>query len=202
VARNQTNGIAGSEENLVACQDDTKKALEQEYILIPIYTTRQTKNIKNPNSFNIVSSHVNTVGSSFVNAASQTPSNAVGPSANDTGIFGNAYDDKVLEEEVYMNNVDSSYKIPEATKFLEDWKWILKKKKKQSPKRQNRTQNGKDRERQSHLKPKDKSQISRSTKVNPWKVKVKPGKVKVNPNKAEAEKTKKIHFKGLKLPSP
>nr|GEU79101.1 hypothetical protein [Tanacetum cinerariifolium] len=39
---------------------------------------------------------------------------------HDTGIFGNAYDDEVLEEEVDMNNVDSSYTIPEATKFLKD----------------------------------------------------------------------------------
>nr|GEU42619.1 hypothetical protein [Tanacetum cinerariifolium] len=39
---------------------------------------------------------------------------------NDTGIFGNAYDDEVLEEEVDMNNVDSSYTITEATKFLKD----------------------------------------------------------------------------------
>nr|GEV69446.1 ribonuclease H-like domain-containing protein [Tanacetum cinerariifolium] len=38
VARNQTNGIAGSKENLVACQDDKKKELKQEYILIPICT--------------------------------------------------------------------------------------------------------------------------------------------------------------------
>nr|GEZ99007.1 retrovirus-related Pol polyprotein from transposon TNT 1-94 [Tanacetum cinerariifolium] len=90
---------------------------------------RQTENINNTNSFNTVSSPVNTVGSSFVNAASQTPINVVGPSAStnafeensferfspfknafslprvpivtpidDTGIFGNAYDDEVLEE--------------------------------------------------------------------------------------------------------
>nr|GEU95865.1 hypothetical protein [Tanacetum cinerariifolium] len=39
---------------------------------------------------------------------------------NDTRIFGNAYDDKVVEEEVDMNNVVSSYTIPDAplTKFL------------------------------------------------------------------------------------
>nr|GFA59892.1 hypothetical protein [Tanacetum cinerariifolium] len=39
---------------------------------------------------------------------------------DDTRIFGNAYDDDVLEEEVAMNNVDSSYAIPKATKFLKD----------------------------------------------------------------------------------
>nr|GFC28433.1 hypothetical protein [Tanacetum cinerariifolium] len=108
---------------------------------------RQTENINSTNSVNIISSPVNTIGSSFVNAASQTPINAVGPSAttdafeehsfkrfspfknafslpyvpivtpiDDIGIFGNAYDDKVLEGDVDMNNVDSSYIIPEATK--------------------------------------------------------------------------------------
>nr|GEX91343.1 hypothetical protein [Tanacetum cinerariifolium] len=41
-------------------------------------------------------------------------------SIDDTGIFGNAYDDDVLEKEVDMNNVDSSYAIPKATKFLKD----------------------------------------------------------------------------------
>nr|GEW16670.1 hypothetical protein [Tanacetum cinerariifolium] len=64
---------------------------------------------------------------------------------NDTGIFGNAYDDEALEEEVDINNVVSSYTIPDApfTKFLKDhpknkvignkWvigtKWVLRNKK-------------------------------------------------------------------------
>nr|GEW71176.1 hypothetical protein [Tanacetum cinerariifolium] len=41
---------------------------------------------------------------------------------NDTGIFGNAYDDEAVEEEVDMNNVVSSYTILDAplTKFLKD----------------------------------------------------------------------------------
>nr|GEW85754.1 alcohol dehydrogenase-like 7 [Tanacetum cinerariifolium] len=39
-------------------------------------------------------------------------------------------------------------------------------------------------------------------KVNPKKVKVNLRKVKVKPGKAEAEKAKKIQFKGLKLSSP
>nr|GEU51526.1 hypothetical protein [Tanacetum cinerariifolium] len=196
--RNQTNGIAGTKENLVACQVKKKKELEQEYILIPICTTnplisqdakdseedagkkapkvaaseasdnggqdnqvsrsedgslfqqdRLTEHNNSTNDINTVSSPVSTDGSSFVNAASQTPINVAGPSANaykehsferfslfknafslshvpmvtpidDIGIFGNAYDDDVLEEDVDMNNVDSSYTIPEATKFLKD----------------------------------------------------------------------------------
>nr|GEV79716.1 ribonuclease H-like domain-containing protein [Tanacetum cinerariifolium] len=41
---------------------------------------------------------------------------------NDTKIFGNAYDDEAVEEEVDMNNVFSSYTILDAplTKFLKD----------------------------------------------------------------------------------
>nr|GEZ08573.1 retrovirus-related Pol polyprotein from transposon TNT 1-94 [Tanacetum cinerariifolium] len=41
---------------------------------------------------------------------------------NDTGIFGNAYDDETVEEDVDMNNVVSSYTILDAplTKFLKD----------------------------------------------------------------------------------
>nr|GEY84595.1 ribonuclease H-like domain-containing protein [Tanacetum cinerariifolium] len=200
VTRNETNGIAGSKENLVVGHDEKKKELEQEYILIPICTTnplisqdakdsavdarkkapkvdesealdngekddqvlrsevesllQQDKHNEYNNStndINIDSSPVSTTGSSFVNAASQTPINAAGPFAStnafdehsferfspfknafslphvpmvtpidDTGIFGNAYDDDILEEEVDMNNVDSSYTIPEATKFLKD----------------------------------------------------------------------------------
>nr|GFC44199.1 hypothetical protein [Tanacetum cinerariifolium] len=137
----QTNGIVGSKENLVAGQDDKKKELEQEYILIPICTTdllisqgtkdsavvakkkapevdeseasdnggktdqvprsevesllqqeRQPKNINNTNSFNTVSSPVNTVGLSFVNAASQIPINAAGPSASTNAFEGHYFE--------------------------------------------------------------------------------------------------------------
>nr|GEU84343.1 retrovirus-related Pol polyprotein from transposon TNT 1-94 [Tanacetum cinerariifolium] len=58
---------------------------------------------------------------------------------NDIGIFCNAYDDEVVEEEVDMNNVVPSYTIPNAllTKFLKDHpkdqaigtKWVFRNKK-------------------------------------------------------------------------
>ncbi|GKE52617.1 putative ribonuclease H-like domain-containing protein [Tanacetum coccineum] len=43
-------------------------------------------------------------------------------SMDNTGIFGNAYDDEDLEEEVDMNNVISSYSVPDTsfTKFHKD----------------------------------------------------------------------------------
>nr|GEX35921.1 putative ribonuclease H-like domain-containing protein [Tanacetum cinerariifolium] len=126
--RFQTNGIAGTKDNIVAGQAEKKKEPEQDSL-------------------------VSNVGPSFVNAASPSPINVAGTPAsnnafeehpferfspfknafslphvpivtpiNDTGIFGNAYDDEAVEEEVDMNNVVSSYTIPGAplTKFLKD----------------------------------------------------------------------------------
>nr|GFA62198.1 copia protein [Tanacetum cinerariifolium]GFA62216.1 copia protein [Tanacetum cinerariifolium] len=117
VAGNQTNGIAGSKENLAAGQDDKKKELEQEYILIPICTTDP---LISRDAFSLPHVPIVTL-------------------IADTGIFSNAYDDEVLEGEVDMNNIDSSYTIPEATKFLkvdlpkDKWaigtKWVYRNKK-------------------------------------------------------------------------
>nr|GEU65996.1 hypothetical protein [Tanacetum cinerariifolium] len=70
---------------------------------------RQTEHINSTNSFNIVSSPVNTTGPSFINDVSPSPINAAGTPAT-------------VEEDVDMNNVVSSYIIPAAplTKFLKD----------------------------------------------------------------------------------
>nr|GFA64974.1 hypothetical protein [Tanacetum cinerariifolium] len=86
---------------------------------------RQTEHNNSTNDINVVSSPVSTVRPSFVNAASQIPLSATRPSANDTRIFVNAYEDDVLEEEVDINNVDSSYAIPEATKNKKDERGIV-----------------------------------------------------------------------------
>nr|GEU58560.1 putative ribonuclease H-like domain-containing protein [Tanacetum cinerariifolium] len=175
VTGNQTNGIGGAKEKLVAGQDEKKIELEQEYILIPICITglllsqdakysaedagKKAPEVDADSLSTItvlmilipVSLPISTTGPSFVNAASQIPLNVAGPSAStnafeehsferfsplknafslphvpmvtpidDTGIFRNAYDDDVLEKEVDMNNVDSSYAILKATKFLKD----------------------------------------------------------------------------------
>nr|GEW88083.1 ribonuclease H-like domain-containing protein [Tanacetum cinerariifolium] len=151
----QTNGIAGTKDNIVASQAKKKKEPEQEYILIPICTTdplisqgskdnvvdagkkatevdesqvsnkggqedqitksefegllqqeKQTEHIKSTNSFNTVSSpaHPFERFSPFKNAFSLPHVPIMNP-INDTGIFGNAYDDEAVEEEVDMNNV-------------------------------------------------------------------------------------------------
>nr|GEU31752.1 uncharacterized mitochondrial protein AtMg00810-like [Tanacetum cinerariifolium] len=102
VIGNQTNGIAGTKEKLVAGQDENNKELEQEYILIPICIT---------GSF---------LSQDTKDNAYDAGKKASEVDADNTGIFGNAYDDDVLEEEVDMNNVASSYAIPEATKHKDD----------------------------------------------------------------------------------
>nr|GEV17027.1 hypothetical protein [Tanacetum cinerariifolium] len=158
MVRKQTNGIAGTKDNIVAGQAKKKKEPEQEYILIPISTTdplisqgpkdnavddgkkatevdeslvsdnggqddqvtrsefegllqqeRQTEHINSTNSFNTVFSLVNTVGPSFANTASPSHNNAAGTPAT-------------VEEDIDMNNVVSSYTIPDAplAKFLTD----------------------------------------------------------------------------------
>nr|GEX04412.1 putative ribonuclease H-like domain-containing protein [Tanacetum cinerariifolium] len=70
---------------------------------------RQTEHINSTNSFNTVSLPVNTAGPLFVNASSPSPINVAGTPAT-------------VEEEVDMNNVVSSYTIPDGplTKFLKD----------------------------------------------------------------------------------
>ncbi|GJW37087.1 putative ribonuclease H-like domain-containing protein [Tanacetum coccineum] len=110
----------------------------------------QTKHANSTNRFNIVSTPVSTAGPSFTNEDQSSPVNAAEASnafedhlferfspfknaftlppvsnmtpMDDTGIFGNAYDDEDVEEEVDMNNVDSSYTAYDApfTKFLKD----------------------------------------------------------------------------------
>nr|GEX75434.1 hypothetical protein [Tanacetum cinerariifolium] len=141
VAGNQTNDIAGSKENFVAGQDDKKKELEQEKKApevdeseasdnggkndqVPsrevknlLQQERQTENINRVNSLN--TEHSFERFSPFKNAFSLSHVPIVTP-IDVTGIFGNAYDDDVLEKEVDINNVDSSYTIREATKLFKD----------------------------------------------------------------------------------
>ncbi|GJX54608.1 putative ribonuclease H-like domain-containing protein [Tanacetum coccineum] len=98
----------------------------------------QTKNTNITNSINVPSPPVNTARPSvntanafeehlferfspFKNAFSLPPVPNIS-SMDNTGIFGNAYDDEDVEEEVDMNNVNSSYTVPDTsfTKFHKD----------------------------------------------------------------------------------
>nr|GEV52926.1 ribonuclease H-like domain-containing protein [Tanacetum cinerariifolium] len=150
VTGNQTNGIAGTKEKLVVAAKDSVEDARKTAPAVDagkasdngghnnqvsrsedgslFQQDRQTEHNNSTNDINIVSLPVSTAGPSFVNAALQIPLNNVSSlphvpmvtPIDDTGIFGNAYDDDVLKEEVDMNNVDSSYAIPKATKFLKD----------------------------------------------------------------------------------
>ncbi|GJR27532.1 putative ribonuclease H-like domain-containing protein [Tanacetum coccineum] len=187
VVKNQTNGIAGTKDNIVIGQAQKEKEPEQEYILIPLCTIdplisqgpkesemdagmkptevneneasdtsgkhdqaarseserlnqreMQTEHTDSTNCINIISTPVNTAGPSvstanafeehiferfslFKNAFTLPPVLNVS-SMDNTGIFGNAYDDEDVEEEVDMNNVISSYSVPDSsfTKFHKD----------------------------------------------------------------------------------
>ncbi|GJV82112.1 putative ribonuclease H-like domain-containing protein [Tanacetum coccineum] len=98
----------------------------------------QTEHTNSTNSINTVSTPVNTDGPSvstanafeehlferfspFKNAFTLPPVPNVS-SMDNTGIFGNAYNDEDVEEEVDMNNVVSSYTVPDSsfTKFHKD----------------------------------------------------------------------------------
>nr|GEU86365.1 ribonuclease H-like domain-containing protein [Tanacetum cinerariifolium] len=76
---------------------------------------------RTPASTNVFEEHSFKRFSLFKNAFSLLHVLIVTP-INDTKIFGNAYDYEAVEEEVDMNNVVSSYIIPDAllTKFLKD----------------------------------------------------------------------------------
>ncbi|GKA15047.1 putative ribonuclease H-like domain-containing protein [Tanacetum coccineum] len=188
VAGNQTNGIAGTRDNIVADQAEKKKEPEQEYILIPFCTTdplisqdpkvseedakekptemdesgasdkdgkdeqvtrseferplqqeQQTKNPNCTNSINTVSTPVSTAGPSctdddpsspvnaaeasnafeehlferfspFKNAFTLPPVSNVTP-MDDTGIFGNAYDDEDVGAEADLNNLETTMNV-------------------------------------------------------------------------------------------
>nr|GEV21168.1 retrovirus-related Pol polyprotein from transposon TNT 1-94 [Tanacetum cinerariifolium] len=150
VARFQTNGIAGTKYNIVAHQAKKKKEPKQEYIMISICTTdllisqdpkdsaldarkKATKVDTSQVSDNgghddqiTRSEFGSTDGPSSINAASPSPINAAGTPTT-------------MEEEVDMNNVDSSNIILDAplTKFFKDHpkdqaigtKWVFTNKK-------------------------------------------------------------------------
>ncbi|GKE68925.1 retrovirus-related pol polyprotein from transposon TNT 1-94 [Tanacetum coccineum] len=179
VARNKTNGIAGTKDNTVAGQTQKEKEHEQEYILIPICTidpsiSQDPKNRERDTGIKPTKvdeneasntsgkddkatrsdTPVSTAGPTVDTDVPSPPVNTAGPSGSianafkeylferfspfknafslppvlnislmdNTGIFGNAYDDEDVEEEVDMNNVNSSYTVPDTsfTKFYKD----------------------------------------------------------------------------------
>ncbi|GKE89985.1 putative ribonuclease H-like domain-containing protein [Tanacetum coccineum] len=123
VAGNQTNGIAGKRDNIVADPKNRevnarKKDIEVDKLEILIMLERMNKLQEYANAFE---EHLFERFSPFKNASALPHVPNVSP-MHDTRIFGNAYDDEDVEEEVDMNNVVSSYTVPDApfTKFLKD----------------------------------------------------------------------------------
>ncbi|GKB59559.1 putative ribonuclease H-like domain-containing protein [Tanacetum coccineum] len=139
VAGNQTNGIAGTKETLLQILKDGnvdagKKAIkvdeseasdkggndEQDtrnlhHTLIHLYGTSDSTAQCSLRIYLFERFYLFKNESPLLHVPNVTP-------MHDTGIFGNAYDDKDVEEEVNMNNVVSSYAVPDghSTKFLKD----------------------------------------------------------------------------------
>ncbi|GKF00930.1 hypothetical protein Tco_0027853, partial [Tanacetum coccineum] len=185
VAGNQPKGIAGTRDNIIACQVEKKTDAEQEYILIPFCTTDllisqgpkdseedygmkpievdvngtsdkdgeddqatrseferlllQEKQINSTNSFNTAGTPVSAVGPSFTNDDPSSLVNAAKASnafeehlferfssfknaftlpplsnmtpMDDTGIFGNAYDDEDVGAEADLNNLETTMNV-------------------------------------------------------------------------------------------
>ncbi|GKD65786.1 hypothetical protein Tco_1307894 [Tanacetum coccineum] len=103
---NQTNGIAGTKDNIVTGHAQKEKEPKQEYILIPLCTTdplisqdtrseserlnqreMQTEHTNNTNSINTVSTPVSTFGPSFDNVVPSPPVNTARPSVSTANAF-------------------------------------------------------------------------------------------------------------------
>ncbi|GKD38902.1 putative ribonuclease H-like domain-containing protein, partial [Tanacetum coccineum] len=145
VAGDQTNGIAGTKDNIVACHAQKEKEPKQEYILIPLCTTNPLISQGPKDSegdARMKLTEVDERGASDKNEkdAQDTRSNTANafeehlferfspfknaftlPSVpnvslmDNNDIFGNAYDDEDLEEEDDINNVILSYSDPDTS---------------------------------------------------------------------------------------
>ncbi|GKB40743.1 hypothetical protein Tco_0885685 [Tanacetum coccineum] len=116
VAGNQTNGIAGTRDNIVTGQAEKKTKPEQEYILIPLCTTdplisqgpkdgKEDSRMK-PTEVD-VSGALDKDGKD--DQATRNVSNVF--LIDDTGIFGNAYDDEDVSAEADLNNLETTMNV-------------------------------------------------------------------------------------------
>ncbi|GJW31340.1 hypothetical protein Tco_0051372 [Tanacetum coccineum] len=161
VARNQTNGIAGTRDYIVtgpkASEEDSgmkptkvdesgasdkdgkdDQATRSEFERL-LQQEKQSEHLNSTNSINIVSTHVSAAGPSFTNDDPSSPVNVaevsnafeehlferfspfknaftLPPVSNvflmdDTGIFGNAYDDKDVGVEADLNNLETTMNV-------------------------------------------------------------------------------------------
>ncbi|GJZ53031.1 putative ribonuclease H-like domain-containing protein [Tanacetum coccineum] len=109
---NSTNGI-----NTVSTPVSTARPTVDTVVPSPPVNTARPS----VNTANAFEEHLFERFSPFKNAFSLPPVPNIS-SMDNTGIFGNAYDDEDVEEEVDMNNVNSSYTVPDTsfTKFHKD----------------------------------------------------------------------------------
>ncbi|GJV46269.1 hypothetical protein Tco_1430805 [Tanacetum coccineum] len=129
VAGNQTNGIAGTRDNIVAGQAEKKTEPEQEYILIPFFTTdplisqgeedeqdtrseferllQQEKQTNSTNSFNIVGTPVSAAGPSFTNVDPSSPVNVAEAS--------NVFEDHLIERFSPFKNAFALPHVPNVS---------------------------------------------------------------------------------------
>ncbi|GKF35840.1 hypothetical protein Tco_0112598 [Tanacetum coccineum] len=126
VAGNQTNGITRTRDNIVAGQAEKKTEPEQEYILIPICTTdplisqgpkdsEEDAGVK-PTEVNEINAaktseeHLFEQFSPFKYAFALLHVPNVF-SIDDTGIFGNSYDDEDVGAEADLNNLETTMNV-------------------------------------------------------------------------------------------
>ncbi|GKA35335.1 retrovirus-related pol polyprotein from transposon TNT 1-94 [Tanacetum coccineum] len=158
VAGNQTNGIAGTKDNIVTGHKDSEEdsgmkptevdisgaldkdgeddqATRSEFERL-LQQEKKTVHPNSTNSINTVSTPVSTVGPSFTHDAQSSPVNAARTSEehlfeqfspfknaftlldvpnvfsiDDTGIFGNAYDDEDVGAEADLNNLETTMNV-------------------------------------------------------------------------------------------
>ncbi|GJV87869.1 hypothetical protein Tco_1531807 [Tanacetum coccineum] len=109
---NNTNGI-----NTVSTPISTSRPTIDTVVPSPPVNTARPS----VNTANAFEEHLFERFSPFKNAFFLLPVPNIS-SMDNTGIFGNAYNDEDMEEEVDMNNVNSSYTVPDTsfTKFHKD----------------------------------------------------------------------------------
>ncbi|GJV66027.1 putative ribonuclease H-like domain-containing protein [Tanacetum coccineum] len=116
VAGNQTNGIAGTRDNIVASQAKKKTEPKQEYILIPLCTTdplisQGPKDSEEDSGMKSTKADVS--GASDKDGEDDQATRNVPNvfSIDDTGIFGNAYDGEDVGAEADINNLETTMNV-------------------------------------------------------------------------------------------
>ncbi|GKD80179.1 hypothetical protein Tco_1342800 [Tanacetum coccineum] len=125
--RNQINRIAGTRDNIVTGQAEKKIEPEQEFILIPFCITNLLSSqgpkdseedsgmkpqevINDAEASNAFEENLFERFSPFKNAFTLPPVLNVTP-MDDTGIFGNAYDDEDVGAEADLNNLETTINV-------------------------------------------------------------------------------------------